>query len=48
MLKKYGGVLRVVEDEVAVETVGQAEEKFHWVLAVKQDGREDDPHTKAE
>jgi hypothetical protein len=48
MLKKYGGVLRVVEDEIAVEKVGRAEEKFHWVLAVKQDGREYDLHTKAE
>ena len=48
MLKKYGGGLRVVEDEVVVEKVGRAEEKFHWVLAVKQDGKEDSLHTKAE
>jgi ubiquinone/menaquinone biosynthesis C-methylase UbiE len=36
MLKKAG--LKVVEHEVAVDMVEQEEEKFHWVLAVKQDG----------
>ena len=30
--------LTVLEDEVAVEKVGRAEEKFHWVFAVKSRG----------
>ena len=28
--------LRIVEDEIAVETVGRFEEKFHWFLAIKE------------
>jgi hypothetical protein len=39
MFKKNGVELTVVEDEVAVEKVGRAEEKFHWVLAVKNGRR---------
>ena len=47
MLKRDGEGLRVVEDEVVVEKV-QPEEKFHWVLAVKKDGGEDDQRAKAD
>jgi SAM-dependent methyltransferase len=48
MLEEDGGGLRVVEDEVAVDMVEQEEETFHWVLAVKQDGRQDNLPTRAD
>jgi hypothetical protein len=48
MFKRDGEGLRVVEDEVAVEKVGRAEEQFYWVLAVKEDGAEGDQHVKAD
>jgi len=35
MMKEYGDGLVVVEDDVATETVGRTEEKFHWFLASK-------------
>jgi SAM-dependent methyltransferase len=38
MLKTDGRGLRIVEDEVAVEKVGNMEEQFHWILAVKKSG----------
>lgn len=40
MLKKDGEGLTVVEDEVVVERVGQAEERFHWVFAVKSESNQ--------
>ena len=36
MLKNNGRGLKVVADEVAVEKVGQAEETFHWIFAIKK------------
>jgi ubiquinone/menaquinone biosynthesis C-methylase UbiE len=36
MFKNEGAMLKVVEDEVAVEKVGRLEERFHWLLAVKK------------
>ena len=39
MFEKNGVELTVMEDEVAIEKVGRAEEKFHWVFAVKNGGR---------
>ena len=39
MLKRDGWALTIIEDEVAVEKVGRAEETFHWVFAEKNDQR---------
>jgi hypothetical protein len=34
--EEYGGQLRMIADEIAVEKVGPHEERFHWVFAVKE------------
>ncbi|KAF9042819.1 S-adenosyl-L-methionine-dependent methyltransferase [Hymenopellis radicata] len=36
ILKNNRDGLKVVEDEVAIEKVGPFDEKFHWIMAVKQ------------
>lgn len=36
MLRKDGAALKFVVDEVQVEKVGKAEEKFHWAMGVKE------------
>lgn len=40
MLKVHGSLLKIVDDEVAVEKVGPVEEKFHWIFAVKESNKE--------
>jgi len=44
MFMQDGYGLTVVEDQVAVEKVGRAEETFHWILAVKREKVEDNLH----
>lgn len=46
MFKKEG--LKIVKDEVVVEMEERTEETFHWLLAVKMDGEDDDQHTEAD
>jgi SAM-dependent methyltransferase len=47
MFRKDGKGLTIVKDEVAMEKVGRAEERFHWLLAVKHDKVKDDAHATA-